>query len=96
MNTIEYNALVMQIVDTKDETVPAAGAKQVVHRALSLAETVRDLESMLAEKNELIDIFRGAMTLAAGQIQIGNVKGAWELLNAQINSRGHNARIEGK
>jgi hypothetical protein len=95
MNTKDFNELAVAIVNSPEPTVPIEAAKQAVHRALTLDESLREADAANTELRDTVDNFRGTMIFAMGQIQAGNVKGAWEILNAVSQLRGHNARTEG-
>lgn len=95
MNTKDFNELAVAIVNSADETIPTDVVRKIVHRALTLDQMIRDLQATLSEQKDVVENGRAAMIIALGQIQNGNVRGAWEVLNAQTQSRGHNARTEG-
>jgi hypothetical protein len=90
-----FHDVAAAIVETTEATVPIDVARAILHYTLRRVDEGAALRAELVNAGDMVDRMRGAMTLAAGQLQAGNIRGAHEILVTNAAQRGHNARIEG-
>lgn len=91
----DLQAMAQRLLALDDEFFAREVVMDVVHAALQAQSALHELQEINRDTMEKMDSLYGQIAVAMGQIQMGNYKGAHDILAANVLTRGHNARIEG-